>query len=175
MLVCGPVIRPGPVRVLVERTGTEVESLRSNIYVIQNFSARIPLSGILRRGNAGFQAEGEKKRKYNKNKLGTDLFTAGAVEIFGFMGHDLRALLHRIAEATTYSSVMDLGLSPTQQDAIHGLLVNEYYAYIAVATQIGVSAQLRLMALGLGVQLPSHSNAIKYRRTTFTRTNRCFG
>ena len=38
------------------------------------------------------RSEGTKKRKY-KNKLGTDLFTAGAVEIFGFMGHDLRALL----------------------------------------------------------------------------------
>ena len=136
----------------------------------QESQARIPLAGILRRGDSAFRAEGDKKRKY-KNKLGTDLFTAGAVEIFGFMGHDLSALLHKVAEATTYSSVTDLGLSPKQLDAIHGLLVNEYFAYIAVATQKGVSAALRLMDLGLGVQLPLHSNAIKYRRTTFTRTD----
>ncbi len=140
----------------------------------QESQARIPLAGILRRGDSAFRSEGIKKRKY-KNKLGTDSFTAGAVEIFGFMGHDLRALLHRIAEATTYSSVMDLGLAPTQLDAIHGLLVNEYFSYITVASQKGVSASLRLMALGLGLELPSHSNAVKYWRTSFTRTDRCFG
>ena len=94
------------------------------------------------------------------------------MEIFGFMGHDLRALLHKVAEATTYTSVMDLGLSPTQLDAIHGLLVNEYFAYIAVASQKDVSAAMRLMALGLGIQLPSHSNAVKFWKTSFIRTDR---
>ena len=41
------------------------------------------------------------------------MLIAGAVEIFGFMGHDLRSLLNKVAKATTYSSVMDLGLSLT--------------------------------------------------------------
>ena len=93
-----------------------------------------------------------------KGALRTEGFTAGAVEIFGYMGHDLRALLKRDAEASTYSSVMDLGLSLAQQDAVHGFFINEYHSYIAVAVQKGVSRALRLMALGLGAQLPSHSH-----------------
>ncbi len=120
------------------------------------------------------KAEAKKKREFKK-KLGTDMFTAGAVELFGFMGHDLRALLHLVAEAITYVSVTDLGFSPAQQDRIHGLLVSEYSSYIAVSLQKGVSAALRLMALGLGAHLPSHSSAIKYRRRALIRTDRCFG
>ena len=132
-------------------------------------SAAVPEQGAPTVTRGGAQAS------LLEGALGTEGFTAGAVEIFGYMGHDLRALLKRVAEASTYSSVMDLGLSPAQQDAVHGFLINEYHSYIAVAVQKGVSRALRLMALGLGAQLPSHSEVIKIRRQSVIRSDRCFG
>ena len=140
----------------------------------QDPQAPTSLSDILRRGDAALRKEKEKIAKY-KGALGTEGFTAGAVEIFGYMGHDLRALLKKVAEASTYSSTMDLGLSPEQLDATYGFHINTYHSYIAVAVQKGVSRALRLMALGLGAQLPSHSEAIKIRRRSVIRKDRCFG
>ena len=132
---------------------------------------------VPRRGDIVLKGQQAKIKKYAK-QLEPEGFTAGIVDLYGFMGPDLRNALRTIAEATTYSSVMDLGFSPADLEVLVGLNLNLFYAKIAVAARKGVSTQLRMIALNLipfapkGIKLAYDNVAAYHHLASHSRFSR---